>query len=77
MKRASYLDSNSSARSSSQSPSMSAGLSEFESAFEVNDDVVLLQSLWRTEFHAPELLPYQEELVESIKQLLDDQQVAL
>lgn len=56
---------------------MSAGLSEFESAFEVNDDVVLLQSLWRTEFHAPELLPYQEELVESIKQLLDDQQVAL
>lgn len=50
-------------------------MTEFESNFEVNDDIVLLQSLWRTEFHSPEILPYQEELVENVKELLDSQQV--
>jgi hypothetical protein len=50
-------------------------MTEFESNFEVNDDIVLLQSLWRTEFHSPEILPYQEELVENVKELLDTQQV--
>lgn len=54
---------------------MSAGLSEAETTFELNDEIVLLQSLWRTEFHSPEILPYQEELVDSVKGLLDNQQV--
>lgn len=49
--------------------------SEIESNFELNDEIVLLQSLWRTEFHSPEILPYQDELVENVKSLLDNQQV--
>lgn len=55
---------------------MATGLSESESTFELNDEIVLLQSLWRTEFHSPEILPYQEDLVESVKSLLDSQQVS-
>ena len=56
---------------------MATGMSESESNFELNDEIVLLQSLWRTEFHSPEILPYQEDLVESVKSLLDSQQVSL
>jgi hypothetical protein len=45
-------------------------------AYELNDQVVLLQSLWRTEMNSPELLPYQEEVVETVKSILTNQQVS-
>ncbi len=48
---------------------------EGDTTFELNDQVILLQSLWRTELNAPEILPFQQETVESIKETLEAQQV--
>jgi hypothetical protein len=42
---------------------------------QLNENILLLQSIWRSEYHAPEILPYQEELVEQIKGQLESQQV--
>lgn len=46
-----------------------------QSDFQLNEDYIILQSLWRTEMNAPELLPYCPDLVEAIKQTLETQQV--
>ncbi len=45
------------------------------SDFLLNEDYLILQSLWRTELNAPELLPYCQDLVDNIKQALESQQV--
>lgn len=42
---------------------------------QLNDNILLLQSIWRSEYHAPEILPYQEDLIEQIKSQLESQQV--
>ena len=42
---------------------------------EVNSSVTNLLNLWRTETNSPEILQYDHELVNSIKDLLRDQQV--
>lgn len=46
-----------------------------QSDFQLNDDYLILHSLWKTELNAPELLPYSPDLVETIKKTLEDQQV--
>jgi len=46
-----------------------------DTPIQLNENILLLQSIWRSEYHAPEILPYQEELVEQIKNQLEAQQV--
>jgi hypothetical protein len=41
----------------------------------ISEDVKSLNNLWITEVHAPEILPYQEELVLELKKILDTNQV--
>jgi len=54
-----------------------ASFEENESTYELNDQITLLQSLWRTEFNSPEVLPFQEETVDGVKSLLEAQQVII
>lgn len=42
---------------------------------QLNDKVIRLQSICQTEQYAPEILPFQSELVDDIKKTLEDQQV--
>ena len=44
-------------------------------AASVNESIGILTDAWRTEANAPEILPYQEELVEEMQELLKNQQV--
>ena len=43
--------------------------------FSLNESVITLQSLWRTEYHSPIVLPYPTELIEEIQDSLKSQQV--
>ncbi|RYY81175.1 DNA replication complex GINS protein SLD5 [archaeon] len=45
-----------------------------QKGFVLNDRVTMLRSLWRTELQCPEILPYQEGLVNTIKKALEAQQ---
>lgn len=42
--------------------------------YERNKDVQRLLSIWRTELHAPEILPFQRDIVSTVKHLIDVQQ---
>lgn len=46
-----------------------------EQEYELNPQVHGLIALWRTELLSPEVLPFQKELIASIKSILEDQQV--
>jgi hypothetical protein len=50
--------------------------SQIDSGLKLNEDILVLQSVWWTECNAPELLQYNEDLVESVKEGLDNQQVS-
>ena len=59
----------------------SANLSQFSQEihgddFSLNESVILLQSLWRTEYHSPVILPYPTELIQEIQESLQSQQVS-
>ena len=41
----------------------------------INDSVERLYTAWRTEVNAPEILPFKEELVEEMQQVLKNQEV--
>jgi hypothetical protein len=41
----------------------------------LNEDVVELQRVWRNELNSVEILPFQQQLIEEISQLLIQQQV--
>ena len=41
----------------------------------VNDIVLSLQRIWRTEVHCPQILKYQEEIVDELKSKVSEQQV--
>ncbi len=58
-----------------------ANLSQFSQEihgddFSLNESVILLQSLWRTEYHSPVILPYPTELIQEIQESLQSQQVS-
>ena len=40
-----------------------------------NESITKLSDAWRTEVNAPEILPYNEELVEEIREMLKKQEV--
>jgi len=48
--------------------------SDDDSDSNINRSISSLNDLWRTEVHAPEILPYREELVEEIRILLVNQE---
>lgn len=41
----------------------------------INKLIIKLMDAWRTETNCPEILPFQQKLVDKIKQSLSDQQV--
>lgn len=48
---------------------------EYEDTSEINTRVAELQGLWRTEANSPELLTYNEAVVNEIRQMIKEQQV--
>ena len=42
----------------------------------INDSVEKLYTAWRTEVNAPEILPFKQELVEEMQQVLKNQEVS-
>lgn len=51
-------------------------LVEYDDYSNINDKVSNLIDWWRTEAHCPDVLPYQHELIDELKQLLESQQVS-
>ena len=49
--------------------------SEDNGTCEINESKDILMNSWRTELNAPEILPYKEELVAEIQEILSDQEV--
>lgn len=43
--------------------------------YQLNEDIIFLNNIWRSECNAPEILPYCEEVVERVKDSLTNQQV--
>jgi hypothetical protein len=41
----------------------------------LNDSIFTLSDAWRTEVNSPEILPYKEDLVDEIQELLKNQEV--
>jgi hypothetical protein len=41
----------------------------------INDSIEKLSDAWRTEVNAPEILPFKQELVDEMQQLLKNQEV--
>jgi hypothetical protein len=46
-----------------------------DGAARVNDSIQKLSDAWRTELSAPEILPYKDDLVEEMKEILKNQEV--
>ena len=42
---------------------------------QIAEDIVILNNMWRTEANSPEILPYNERLVDAIREVLESQQV--
>eukprot|EP00981_Chlorochromonas_danica_P012321 scaffold4837_cov163-Ochromonas_danica.AAC.2 len=45
-----------------------------EKYYELNDYVIKLHTTWRNELQAPEILPYEKEIVSTVKHLIEQQQ---
>ena len=45
--------------------------------YAINENKDILMNSWRTELNAPEILPYKEELVAEIQDILSDQEVMI
>eukprot|EP01041_Mallomonas_annulata_P003478 gene3478-6923_t len=43
----------------------------------INNDIAKLNNLWRTEVHSPEILPFQSELVEELRLLVENQEAVI
>ena len=51
-------------------------LDGIQETYNLNEFIQTLQSVWRTELNAKEILPYQENLVDTIQEMLTTQQVS-